>query len=34
MSPEAILERLMESPKVKLNALSADQGVYSGSQAH
>lgn len=29
MSPEAILERLIESPKVKLNALSADQGVYA-----
>lgn len=29
MSPETVLERLMESPKVKLNALPADQGVYA-----
>lgn len=29
MSPETILERLLESPTVKLDALPADQGVYA-----
>ena len=29
MSPETILERLMESPKDRLTALPTDQGVYA-----